>query len=285
MFNDVLSNQHQNNPNTPHSNQKNKTLFKKMQNKFNKEGTKDINLFHSHSGSTVDSFVDTMDDTADSNTTTPINLFPPNIHIAPSNTSNNNTSNNNNNGGVNASTINIHDPIHSHNSIVSPATENEEMMVEKKNQKLATDLSNVGNSLELKVDCWVSTVKSTHKHTYQHITVFKLPNAEIPSTNTNDDHVKINHTFTVCTLKSKKNEHHHYEKNCTKIICKVEKKRQSACVMVDGVELNGVRFLSISQQFKQGFMLAVATFPIRRLNSTTSCSSIRQMLNDDLDDY
>lgn len=48
------------------------------------------------------------------------------------------------------------------------------MMVEKKNSKLATDLSNAGNALELKIDYWLASNKMSLKHYYQHITIFKV---------------------------------------------------------------------------------------------------------------
>lgn len=60
------------------------------------------------------------------------------------------------------------------NMIISPATENEEIMVEKKNNKLATDLSNAGNAVELKLDYFVGSNKLTTKHHYQHVTIFKV---------------------------------------------------------------------------------------------------------------
>jgi hypothetical protein len=62
----------------------------------------------------------------------------------------------------------------SNQTIISPATENEEMMVEKKNTKLATDLSNADNAVELKVDYWLAANKMSFKHNFKHITVFKV---------------------------------------------------------------------------------------------------------------
>jgi hypothetical protein len=71
------------------------------------------------------------------------------------------------------------------------------------------------------------------------------------------------------------------------MICKIEKKKQSACVVVDGVEWNGVKFVSLSQQFySKGFNFVIAVFPdkVSKMQSVDSTGSMRHLL-DDLDQY
>ncbi|EFC41972.1 predicted protein [Naegleria gruberi] len=119
-------------------------------------------------------------------------------------------------------------------------------------------------SLEVKIDYWDASLedksKCTTKHSFSHVEIFKLPSTDLP-----DEFQPKPETFTLSTSKPKKkkkqpNEEIERKCNLTKVICKVEKKKQTARAVIDGVEWSNVKVISVTPKWVNNLSFKVASF-------------------------
>ncbi|KAG2387226.1 hypothetical protein C9374_001558 [Naegleria lovaniensis] len=118
--------------------------------------------------------------------------------------------------------------------------------------------------LEMKIDYWDASneekSKSSTKNSFSHVEIYKLPSTDLP-----DDFQPKTGTFTLVTTRPKKKkkpvtDEVERKSNLTKIICKVEKKKSTAKVVIDGVEWANVKVVSVAPSWVNNFNFKVACF-------------------------
>ncbi|KAF0977071.1 hypothetical protein FDP41_003724 [Naegleria fowleri] len=118
--------------------------------------------------------------------------------------------------------------------------------------------------LEMKIDYWDASneekCKNSTKNSFSHVEIYKLPSSDLP-----EESQPKSGTFTLVTTRPKKKkkpatDEVERKSNLTKIICKVEKKKSTAKVVIDGVEWANVKVVSVAPSWVNNFHFKVACF-------------------------